>query len=856
MFALRSRLVILVLLAVLPATVVLVRTVRSERALLDAAARNTALFAVRQIAQIQTVTLGEAKGMLVGLSALPAVLDTDPATCNLVVARIREHNPSYANIGAVTPDGTVFCSAVPMLGTTVLSDRSYFRDAIRTGGFAIGEYQVGRITGRASVNIGYPAYDATGSVRAVVYVALDLEALGRTMSRSLLPAGALFTVLDRNGAVLVREPDHAETVGTSLAADPVYARLIANVTPEGFVLDEGDRLYAIMPLADGPSLAYGALELPKAAMFVRSDQNFWGGLAAVAVLAILTIAVAWYAGDRILVQRLRALSSLAARLAHGDLAARYSLRHGRDEVGQLALSLDAMAEALDRQTRQTRQILSSAGEGIVSVDLAGRIVSVNPAASSLLGWSAASLEGKRLHELVHGDAHPAGRCPLERPAKGDTTRGNLEEVLSEAGLVEDIFLSASGLGLPVQVVASPLRDDTGVTGTVIVFADQRRRILLEEQLRQAQKMEVVGRLAGGVAHDFNNLLTAILGYGELLRDRLGPTRSPKELDEVIKSAHRATALTRQLLAFSRQETFAPRVLDPNALVRGMEKLLRRVIGEDVVLELGLDPAVTNVKADGGQLEQVILNLAVNARDAMARNGTLVIRTRALGRERVEISVTDSGAGMSPEIKARIFEPFFTTKATGTGLGLSIVRDVVARIGGAIRVESAPGVGTTFAFDIPGTTEPLEIVREYEGSVATGSETILVVEDDAAVRAFVRKALSVEGYDVIEAVDGEDAEACADAHHGPIHLLLTDMVMPGLDGTSLAERLREGRPEMSVLFMTGYAVPEAAEGRSRRDVLRKPFGSRALVARVRQALDGALDVPSDITTRPEGLLTRE
>jgi two-component system cell cycle sensor histidine kinase/response regulator CckA len=846
MFALRSRLVILVLLAVLPATVVLVRTVRSERALLDAAALNTALFAVRQTAQIQTVTLSEAKGLLVALAHLPAVLAQDGPVCESVVAGIRGHNPGYANIGAVTPDGAIFCSAVPLPGPVDVSDRAYIKDAVTHGTFSIGEYQVGRVSGRASVNIGYPAVDEAGVLRAVVYVALDLETLGRSMSRSLLPIGAVFTVLDRNGVVLAREPARDDVVGTSLAEEPVYAELLAKSSEAGYVLDGGDRLFAIMPLADGPSLAFAALELPKAAVFVRSDQNFWWGLVAVAVLAILTIGVAWYAGDRILVQRLRALSALAARLAHGELAARYSLRHGRDEVGQLALSLDAMAEALDRQTRQTRQILSSAGEGIVSIDLMGRIVSVNPAASSLLGRPIASLEGKRLHDLVHGDTHAAGRCPLERPARDDATQG----------LVEDIFLSASGQGLPVQVVASPLRDDSGVTGTVIVFADQRHRILLEEQLRQAQKMEVVGRLAGGVAHDFNNLLTAILGYGELLRDRLGPARSPKELDEVIKSAHRAAALTRQLLAFSRQETFAPRVLDPNALVRGMEKLLRRVIGEDVVLALALDPLACNVKADGGQLEQVILNLAVNARDAMARNGTLSIHTRAIGPHRVEISVTDSGAGMTPEIKARIFEPFFTTKATGTGLGLSIVRDVVARVGGTIRVESAPGVGTSFLFEIPGTSEPLEIVREYEVDVATGSETVLVVEDDAAVRAFVRKALSADGYDVIEAVDGDDAEACADAHHGPIHLLLTDMVMPGLDGTTLAARLREGRPEMTVLFMTGYAVPEAAEGTGRRDVLRKPFGSRVLVARVRLALDGAVEAPSDITTRPEGLVTRD
>ncbi|MDP2312437.1 MAG: ATP-binding protein [Pseudomonadota bacterium] len=848
MFALRSRLVVLVLLAVLPATVVLVRTVRNERALLEDAARTTALLAVQQTAQMHAMTMREARGVLAGLAELPAVHANDSAACDIVVRRLQSHNAGYANVGAIAPDGTAFCSAVPLPGAVNLTDRSYFQDAVRTDDFAVGEYQVGRISGRPSVNLGFPSHDATGALRAIVFLALDLEALGSLMPASMLPLDAVFSVLDRDGALLVRSPHPGAALGASVVDHPVYARLLAGAaaSPGGYVVDEPDRLYGIVTLGEGASLAYGAVELPKAAVFAKSNQNFWSGLVAVTVLALLTIGVAWYAGDRLLVQRIRALSALAARLANGELAARYSLRHGRDEVGQLSRSLDAMAEALDRQTRQTRQILASAGEGIVSIDLAGVIVSVNPAGASMLGRSIATLIGRRLHDVAHGDTHAPSRCSLERSAREGATQA----------LTDDVFLAADGSPLPVQVVTSPIRDDSGVTGTVIVFADQRHRVLLEEQLRHAQKMEVVGRLAGGVAHDFNNLLTAILGYGELLRDRLGPARSPKELDEVIKSAHRATALTRQLLAFSRHDTYAPRVLDPNALVRGMEKLLRRVIGEDVTLELSLDPSVCNVKADAGQLEQVVLNLAVNARDAMARNGRLCIRTRALGPERVEIAVVDSGTGMTADLKGKIFEPFFTTKPTGTGLGLSIVRDVVARVSGTIQVESAVGAGTTFTLEIPGTREPLEIVHEYEVSVATGSETVLVVEDDAAVRAFVRRALIAEGYDAIEAVDAEDAEACSDAHHGPIHLLLTDMVMPGLDGTALAERLRVGRAEMTVLYMTGYAVPEAAEGRARRDVLRKPFGARALVSRVRKALDGALESPSDVTTRPEGLFPPE
>ncbi len=840
--SLRSRLVILVLLVVVPATLVLVETVRSERALLEDAARDAAVSAARQAGQIHARSVGEVRGVLLGLADLPAVLEHDSAACENVLRRILEHGSGgYANIGVARLDGEVFCSAVPLPEPVNIADRSYFRRAVETGSFALGEYQVGRVTHRPSLNVGYPARDLAGETRAVVYVALDAAALGRLALASSLPAGASVTLVDRNGVVLAHEPG-ALTLGerneelAKLVADARAGRL----GPEE-VAQAGDRLVALAPVGVEEG-TWIAVEVPRAALFASADRTFRNGLLAVLMLAVLTTMAAWWAGEVMVVQRVRALSGLAGRLAGGDLAARSSLRRGTDEIGQLSRSLDAMAEALDLLTRRNRQILDSAGEGIVSVDLAGRVDSVNPAAVALLGRTPDQIVGRSFHALVHGDAHPADTCPLLRPGReGETVSG-----------ADDVFLRNDGSAVPVRVVGSPILDHGKATGVVLFFADQRSRILLEEQLRQAQKMEVVGRLSGGVAHDFNNLLTAILGYGELLRDRLGPERALKELDEMIKSAHRAAALTRQLLAFSRQEPYAPRVLDLNALVRGTEKLLRRVIGEDVTLEFVLDPDVRNVKADAGQLEQVILNLAVNARDAMSRSGRLEVRTRATGGGRVSVEVRDDGAGMSEAVQARIFEPFFTTKATGTGLGLAIVRDVVQLAGGTIRVESAPGAGSSFVIELPGTTELPEPVWEVEAPVVAGTETILLVEDDAAVRAFARRALEAEGYLVIEAVDGEDAEACADAHLGPIHLLLTDLVMPGLDGAALAERLQTGRPELSPLFMTGYAVPSLPDGRARRDVIQKPFGARTLLKRVRKALDGLIEQPSDVTTRPAGL----
>jgi nitrogen-specific signal transduction histidine kinase/CheY-like chemotaxis protein len=401
---------------------------------------------------------------------------------------------------------------------------------------------------------------------------------------------------------------------------------------------------------------------------------------------------------------------------------------------------------------------------------------------------------------------------------------------------EDIFERADGTPLPVHVVGSPVREGGEVKGAVLFFADQRQRAALEEQLRQAQKMEVVGRLAGGVAHDFNNLLTAILGYGEILRDQLGPGRSPRELDEMIKGAHRAAALTRQLLTFSRREPYAPRVLDPNALVLGMEKLLRRVIGEDVTLTIDLGGHVGNIRMDASGFEQVILNLAVNARDAMPRGGQLTITTRAGADNLVEIVVADSGPGIDEATAARIFEPFFTTKATGTGLGLAIVRDIVEGAGGHIRLASPPGAGATFGVQLPRTSEALEPTSELPAGLGAGSGTVLLVEDDALVRSFARRALEAGGYDVVEAVDADDAEACADAFIGTIHLLLSDIVLPGRSGPELAARLARTRPTLRVLFMSGYAPGGGASVPEGATVVQKPFSGRVLAARVRETLD--------------------
>ena len=383
-------------------------------------------------------------------------------------------------------------------------------------------------------------------------------------------------------------------------------------------------------------------------------------------------------------------------------------------------------------------------------------------------------------------------------------------------------------------------------------AVRHERVQLQRDLAQVQKLEAIGRLAGGVAHDFNNVLTAILGSAELLLlDTPRGATSREEVEIIRDAAIRAQELIRQLLAFSARQVLQPAVIDLNNLIKNLGRMLRRLIGEDLVFVTELARDLGAVRVDPGQVEQILVNLAVNARDAMPDGGRLVIRTTnvtvtssgdlANGRY-VLIEVSDSGAGMDEGTMARIFEPFFTTKerGKGTGLGLATVYGIVRQSDGQISVSSAPGSGTTFRIHLPRVDALVETSRVASPvtAPAAGTETILVAEDEQIVRALIRKVLEQAGYTVLLSDGGTEALQLAERHSGPIHLLVTDVVMPGMNGRELARRLLERRPDTKVLFLSGYAE-EAVE---RHGVLepgtafmQKPFSPTALASRVREVL---------------------
>ena len=505
----------------------------------------------------------------------------------------------------------------------------------------------------------------------------------------------------------------------------------------------------------------------------------------------------------------------------------------------------ALLARLGESEERFRTMFEGAPAGTVIVDLEERIVSSNRAFEELLGQQKEELAGRRFAEFA---PVPAGSSePLCVLLSGAQKR------LAD----QRTFVRRDGSEALGQVAASLVVDaKANPRFAIVMVEDLTERLHLEEQLRHAHRMEAVGQLAGGVAHDFNNLLTVITGRSRFairsLGDRDGAIRG--DLDEIAAAAERAASLTQQLLAYSRRQVLQPRVIDVNGVVANMQRMLLRLIGEDTEIVTELAPHAVRVRADPSQLEQVILNLAVNARDAMPGGGRLTIRTASIahaetiGREHDEaptsgryalLAVEDTGEGMDEETRSRIFEPFFTTKepGKGTGLGLSTVYGIIAQSGGFIRVASAPGAGSTFAVYLPLAREEVAAEPAPLGSdgVLSGSGTILLAEDDDGVRALAELILSQYGYTVLPARDGEDALRIADQHAGPIDLLVTDIVMPRMRGTELAERLTSRRPDIGVLYMSGYADASALGEVNAAAIVPKPFSEETLAGLVRETL---------------------
>jgi PAS domain S-box-containing protein len=621
--------------------------------------------------------------------------------------------------------------------------------------------------------------------------------------------------------------------------------------------------------ARAPVLRYGvavlSIILALIPAFLLSDV----GESRLVVFAVAIMVSAWYGGWK---PGLVATSFALTVSAYFSLAGAHTIADYRRAIIHLALfvfvaglicwfnaALRYAQEGLRRSEINFRSLVTHAPYGVCRCDSSGILLDVNPALVAMLGYSSGTdLVGRNLANLYSDSQQWFGLADY---------LGLLEKF---QGLPAD-WLRNDRTIVSVRLSGRAFRDERNTIFFELFAEDVTERRALEQQLRQAQKMEAVGRLAGGIAHDFNNLLMVISGYSEFLLGQIGDDPGMRgHAQEIANAAARATSLTRQLLAFSRKQMLDPKIVDLNSVVTENVKMLTRVIGEDIDLVMVPGPDIGAVKADPGQIEQVIMNLAVNARDAMPHGGKLTIETANVTLDAnyarfhapvkpgdyVMLAISDTGMGMDADTQAHIFEPFYTTKGLkGTGLGLSTVYGIVKQSEGYIWLYSEAGKGTSFKIYLPrfsatGEIPALQPALAQEPT-SPGHETILLVEDEENLRRLARQSLENQGYRVIDAPDGATAIQISQAHNGPIHLLLTDVIMPGMNGRELADKVAPTRPDMRVLYMSGYTENHIGHNGTLDEgitLLQKPFTLPALKAKVREMLDTPLPQEKQMSAR--------
>jgi two-component system, cell cycle sensor histidine kinase and response regulator CckA len=529
-----------------------------------------------------------------------------------------------------------------------------------------------------------------------------------------------------------------------------------------------------------------------------------------------------------------------------------------EESNRALQSEIAERSEIERRLRESQEqsllLLNSTAEGIYGLDVNGVCTFCNPAAARLLGFeNPEELVGQfahlhHHHSRIDGTPFPTTECRVHHAFPSG----------AETHAEDEVFFRKNATHFPVEYWAHPIRRGPDIVGAVVAFLDISERRNLEARFLQSQRMEAVGRLAGGVAHDFNNTLQVVITCSELLDGLLADRKKEREyIRDVQAAAQRGASLTHQLLAFSRNQVLRPAILDLNSVVREIQEMLQRMIGEDIRLTIDCDPRINAIEADGGKIEQILMNLAVNSRDAMPQGGELIISTSNVeipprtirqhpsseGGNYVLLSVRDTGCGMDEATRSRIFEPFFTTKdaGKGTGLGLSTVYGIVSQSGGFIDVESEPGQGSRFDIRFPsveGSAAP-PAVRERSDRASSGTESILLIEDESSLRKLIGETLRACGYSVLEAQDGQAGVALAEHSGVHIDLLVSDVILPDISGPQVAKQLLASRPSIKVLYISGYTDDYLSHRGISQDepmLLEKPFSIGSLLAKIRSVLD--------------------
>jgi PAS domain S-box-containing protein len=853
-FGLRPRLIVLVLGAVAPFVLLIGIVARQHRFNERSAAEQRALVQAQALADRLDSRFGTVETLLLTLvhAASPNPRDS-LANDALLRAVVRELPADFAHFAVTTESGVGIGTSDSLPNGRRRSMHSPTSAADTLLGFNIqGPAPMYGTEGPLAIAIS--RVDSARRMRVIGF--MTTSRLQRELSKSMQLDTAIATIMDSRGTVMFRSPLAGKWLGRSVSGTQLFAASNGRKTGVTAVsdIDGADVFSGFVTARHVPWIVQ--VGSPQFLAFAKEHEDFWRAIWWGALALVAAIILALIQATRIIAP-IRRVARDASVLSRGDLSHRSDFVGSIEEISVLSKTLNAMAEALEmreealsRSEMRFRAIIENVDDMVVisAPDWSRKYVS--PAMSRILGYTQEELLQITGQDMIH---------PSDLPG----VRELMRDVVTFPGARvsgQARYRHKDGSWRVFDGVLSNLVDVPGVEGIVVNLRDVTQHVALESDLRQAQKMESVGQLAGGVAHDFNNLLTVITGRIDFL---LGASNLNDEqqtdLDEIRKATVRATELTRQLLAFSRKQLLQPRVVDLNRTLGEVEPMLRRLIGEDIQIRIEPGEDLGSVTADPGQLEQIFMNLALNARDAMPSGGVLTFRTfnqtvRARAGSAPEIAepgeyvlllVSDTGSGMDAATQARIFEPFFTTKSQGkgTGLGLSTVYGIVKQSGAAISVTSAPHEGTTFEVRFP-RSDGFALARPAEGgpaSALSGTETILLVEDDASVRNLVERVLRSRGYHVLAAQHGGDALQLASHTVRALDLVLTDVVMPAMSGRELVEALQEERPALRVLYMSGYTDDEIIR-RGLHDpnisFIQKPFTADNLAMQVRKVLDAA------------------
>jgi signal transduction histidine kinase/ActR/RegA family two-component response regulator len=820
-----SRLFLLVAVALLPAIAIQTYNEIDLRRARQVEVQDQALGLARLAAAEQQQIVQGIRQVLIALSELPAIKEKDTQACDAYLSTIKQRYPAFLTFAAADMAGEFFCDTNSIHKPLTAAGRAYFAKALKTGAFTVGEFSVGRSTGRNVIQFALPFYGDDARVGGVVIAALGLDWLADSIARKGVPPGAALAIADRNGTVLARYPDNDRFIGRKMPDDK-YLSVDHPGTANTLDLDGVQRIVghtALQADSGGLLVSFG---LDKTQAFTAIQLRTQRGILLIVLSTALVLILTWLGARRFIHRPLGQLVDAANQWRLGDYARRANIHERQSEFARVGDAFNTMADGLRDRERELREakekaeeaaarittVFESTTDSVLIVDRDWRISYANERAKAQIA-EGRDLVGMDLWEAFLNGADAELRTEV-REAMSDQRPASFEMLCSRSNIwfAVNAFPSSQGLAIYFRDVTEHKR------------ALEARR-LIEEQLHQSQKMEAVGQLTGGIAHDFNNMLAVILSNLGLLRKRMTDEGRARQLiDGAIQGAERGAALTQRLLAFARQQGLSPRVIEVPELVAGMSDLTRRSLGPEIQITTGFPASLPAVNADPNQLELVLLNLMVNARDAMPLGGTITVSARVeiVGERNASglkpgsyvcITVTDTGRGMDAATLARASEPFFTTKGVGkgTGLGLSMAHGFAAQSGGTLTLTSELNVGTSAEIWLPEgerTAQDAPVPKRRQSATARNC-TILVVDDDALVAAGTAAMLEDLGHTALEANSGERALKVLSEKRS-IDVVITDQSMPGMTGLHLAQQIRKRWPDMPILLATGHA--DLAEGK--------------------------------------------